>query len=315
MAKTSHVRPYGIKVLVADPLQGTFFEHLKRHGVKYRYDPCISRDELLKEVENYDVLVVRSRTVVDKELIRRARSLKIIARAGTGTDNIDLEEARRRGIKVINAPEAQKRSVAELTLCLIMMLARSVLEGNLALRSGRWKRPLGFELMNKTLGVVGFGRIGKEVAKLTRALGMRVIVYDVVRQEREAKKIGARFAKDLDELLRRADVVSIHVPLDEMTYHMFNRETFEKMKRGVVVVNTSRGQVVDTRALLEAMDRGIVSGVGLDVFEEEPPRGALYRRLIRRRGVVAVPHLGAQTKEAQEKIAEDLAKNLMRLIG
>lgn len=312
MANEPHIRPHDIKVLVVDPLQDSFFKHLKRYGISFKYDPCISRNKLLKDIGNYEALVVRSRTMVDKEIIRRAKTLKVIARAGTGTDNIDLNEARKKGIKVVNAPEAQKRSVAELTICLIFMLARSVLDSNLALRKGRWERPLGFELMKKTLGVVGFGRIGKEVAKLAAALGMKVIVYDVVEQEREARKIGVKFTRNFKELLRRADVISIHVPLDKSTYHMFNRDTFKIMKRGVLMVNTSRGQVVDTKALLEAMNMGIVGGVGLDVFEEEPPRGELYSMLISRRGVIAVPHIGSQTKEAQERIAEDLAKNLMR---
>lgn len=314
MAKTSHVRPYKIKVLVADPIEEPFFKRLKQYRVRFKYEPRITRERLLREVGSYDALVVRSRTLVDKEVIRRARSLKVIARAGTGTDNIDVEEARRRGIRIINAPDAQKHSVAELTVCLMLMLSRSVLESNMALRNGRWERPLGFELRGKTLGMVGFGRIGKEVARLATALGMKVIAYDVVRQEREARELGIRFAKNLDELLSRSDVVSIHVPLDETTFHMFNREAFNKMKRGVMIINTSRGQVVDTKALLEAMDRGIVSKVGLDVFEEEPPRSALYRKLIKRPGVVTVPHIGAQTREAQSKIAEDLAKNLVRAI-
>jgi D-3-phosphoglycerate dehydrogenase len=258
---------------------------------------------------------VRSRTRVDAEVIgagARGR-LRVIARAGVGLDNIDVEAARRHGILVVNAAEAPVESVAELTVGLMIAAARRVVELNGKLREGVWAKEYGFELYGKTLLIVGFGRIGRRVAQLTRALGMRVLAYDVVDVSEHAARLGVKVIDNLCEGLAEADVVSLHVPLTRDTWHMINSKTLRCFKRGTILVNTARGAVVDTEAVLAALEDGTLYAYAADVLEHEPP-GELEMKLVRHPRAIITPHIGSQTFEAQERIARVIAEKLADIL-
>ncbi len=301
------------RVLIVEPVDRVLDEILARHGIIAERRVGLTRSELFSVVARYDAIVVRSHTLVDSALLEagaRGR-LKVVARAGTGIDNIDVEAASRLGIRVVNVPGASTQSVAELTIALMIMAARRALEANLRLRRGEWYRPLGVELYGKRLLIVGFGRIGRRVAEIAKAIGMRVSAYDIADVREEARARGVELVASLEEGLREADVVSLHVPLTPQTYHMINRDTLREFKRGSILVNTARGKVVDTDAVLEALETGILSAVALDVHENEPPTERELR-LIRHPRVVATPHIGASTLEAQRRIAELVAMGIIR---
>ncbi len=304
------------RVLIVEPVDSKLDEILARHGIRAERRIGLTRAELLSSVSEYDAIVVRSHTLVDAALLEagaRGR-LKVVARAGTGIDNIDVEAAARLGIRIVNVPGASTQSVAELTIALMIMAARRALEANLRLRRGEWYRPLGVELHGKRLLIVGFGRIGRRVAEIARAIGMRVSAYDIADVREEAAARGVDLVESIEAGLREADVVSLHVPLTPQTYHMINRTTLQKFKRGSILVNTARGKVMDTNAVLEALDNGILSAVAIDVHENEPPTERELR-LIRHPRVVATPHIGASTLEAQRRIAELVAAGIIRALG
>ncbi|NOZ88888.1 MAG: 3-phosphoglycerate dehydrogenase [Crenarchaeota archaeon] len=305
----------GRRVLVTDHVADLLLERLRGAGLEVDYRPGISRGELLRIVHGYDALVVRSRTRVDREVIERAERLKVIARAGVGLDNIDVEAARERGIRVVNAPAAATQSVAELTIGLLIAAARRLAESLELARGGVWKKVMGFELYGKTLAVIGFGRIGRRVAEIARAIGMKIVAYDVVDLSSHAEKIGAEFTRDLHEALRRADAVTLHVPLTPETWHLIGRREFEAMKRGVILVNTSRGPVVDSEALLWALEEGIVAAAALDVLEHEPPATEAEKRLVSHPRVFVTTHIGASTREAQQRVAEETARKLIEALA
>ena len=302
-------------VLVADKVHERLVEILEDNGIRVNYSPGIAREELVKLVPFHDALVVRSRTRVDSEVIEagaRGR-LRVVARAGVGLDNIDLDAAKKHGILVINAPAAPSQSVAELTIGLMIAAARRIVELNAKLREGVWAKEYGVELYGKTLLVVGFGRIGRRVAAIARALGMKVLVYDVVDVSRAAREIGAEVVGDLCRGLSQADVVTLHVPLTPETWHLISWRTLECMKRGAILVNTSRGAVVDTEAVLAALDSGLLAAYAADVLEHEPPT-ELEMKLVRHPRAVITPHIGSQTREAQERIAVEIARKLLEIL-
>lgn len=302
--------PYNI--LIVEPVSPILIEMLMKAGFKITYIEEDSQNRITDIIENFHALVVRSGTRVDKNLLEKAKKLKVIARAGVGLDNIDISEALKRGIKVINASEAPVSSVTELTFCLVIMALRNVLCSNLEVKKGLWIRPIGSELRGKTLGVVGFGRIGRNVARVSGAFGMKVIAYDIKNIKKEGKALNIKVAKDLTELLRNSDVVSLHVPLNPRTYHMISEKEFNTMKKGAIIVNTSRGAVIDTKALLKALEDGKISAAALDVLENEPPKEEWELKLINHSNVIVTPHIGSQTKEAQERIAKIIAKKIIK---
>ncbi|NPA93122.1 MAG: hypothetical protein GXO56_05530 [Chloroflexi bacterium] len=270
----------------------------------------ISAEELLQVIGDYDAVIVRGRTKITAEVLDAGKNLKVVGRAGVGVDNIDLEAAKARGITVVNAPQASTNAVAELAIGLMFALARRIPEADAGMKRGEWlkKKLLGTELNGKTLGVIGMGRIGSRVGELAKALGMRIVGYDPLIPADEIARRGAEPLASLDELYAQADVITLHVPLTPNTRGMIGKEAFAKMKPGVFLICAARGGVIDEEALLEALESGQVGGAGLDVFATEPPGDS---PLVRHPRVVATPHIGAQTKEAQTRVAEDIATEVL----
>ncbi len=308
-----------LKALISDRVDERLISRLRSElGVEVEYRPNIARDELLKIIDGYDILVVRSRTRVDREVLDRAARLRLIARAGVGLDNVDVEYALRKNIAIVNAPHAATESVAELAIALMLMAARNLHLYVADVKSGKWSKGAykGIELRGRTLGIVGFGRIGRRVGELGKALGMRVVATDVIDISEHAKRLGVEVVS-YGELLKVSDVVTFHVPLTKDTYHMLNDDALRLVKDNAIIVNTSRGEVIDAEALLRHIDR--LWGVGLDVLEHEPPSTVHELELLKHPKVIAVPHIGAETLEAQLKVADEVFENireaLMRVVN
>lgn len=306
-----------MKVLVSDPLHPDGIKMLRDAGFEVIEQPDISYGELKEKIKEFDILIVRSRTKVTREIIESAKKLTLIARAGVGLDNIDVKTAREKNITVINAPEAPTYSVAELVIGLMIAALRGILRGDIALKQGKWikKELLGRELNGKTLGIVGFGRIGQEVAKRALAFNMKVLAYDVIGElAKKAKKLGVEFVgtskEALYKLIKESDIVTLHVPLLPSTYHMISKEEISLMKNGAVIINTSRGGIIDEEALYEALKEGKIAAAALDVFENEPPTGVSLK-LAQLPNVVATPHIGASTEEAQRKAAIIISQKII----
>jgi D-3-phosphoglycerate dehydrogenase len=296
-----------VKILVTDPIHEDGIKMLREVGdVEVRTE--LTPQQLLEEIRGYDVLVVRGATKVTKDIIEAGKRLKIIARAGVGLDNIDVRAASARGIELINAPEAPTVAVAELVIGLMLAWARQLPRADASMKQGMWEktRLMGSELRGKTLGIIGTGRIGREVGYRAKAFLMNLLAFDILRSAEFAERTGARYV-DLDELLRESDFVSIHVPLSPRTRHMIGRRELELMKPTAVLINTSRGEVVDEVALAEALMKGKIAGACLDVYEREPPKDS---PLLKLPNVVLTPHIGASTVEAQREAAMLIAEKI-----
>ncbi len=303
------------RILITDKVDEELINALKGQGFDVVYKPGISQEELLRIIGDFEVLVVRGRTRVTREVIDAGRRLRVIARAGVGLDNIDVEYAESRGIRVVNAPEGSTQSVAELTIGLMISAARMIAQHSSALKKGEWtkgKLP-GFELYGKTLGIIGFGRIGQRVAEIAKCIGMRVIAYDIVDISERARRIGVETV-DFETLLRESDVISLHATLTPQSYHMIGEKEFSLMKNGVIIINTARGELIDTRALLKALNEGKVAVAALDVLEHEPPKEDWEWELVRHPRVIVTPHIGAETPEAQRRIAKILVEKIVNAI-
>lgn len=263
----------------------------------------------LERLPQVEALIVRSRTRVRRQHLASASRLRVIGRAGAGVDNIDLETARQSGIIVVNAPEAATVAVAEHALALMLALARRVPTADASLRRGEWRKAelVGVELAGKVLGVIGFGRIGQAVGQRAAALGMRVWAHDPLLSDDVVRRAGAE-PLPLGRLLGESDFISLHVPLNETTRHLLNRERLGMVRPGARLISTARGGIVDENALLEALDSGRLAGAALDVFEQEPPPAA---PLLQHPFVVATPHIAAQTVEAQRRSAVDIAEEVL----
>ena len=300
-------------VLVCDEVDQILVKVLKDNGLKVSYEPEITPGQLLERVPSYNIIIVRSRTTITKEVIERASSCKIIARVGVGLDNVDQEAAKARDIRVINAVEGAMNAVAELVLGLMLALARQTARGDRGIRDGKWlkKELKGTELKGKYLGIIGLGNIGKRLGRLARALNMNIIGYDVVPIDEEfAKEVGLLKA-DLNTLLQSSDYVSLHVPLLDSTRHLIDAQKLSMMKKTAKIINTSRGGVVDEDALYDALKGGSLGGAALDVFEEEPATG---NRLAELDNVILTPHIGAQTKEAQSLAANVIGEKIIQIL-
>lgn len=303
-----------VSVLVADHVDESGLERLRSAGFTVSYKPGIKHDELVRTISNYEVLIVRGRTKVTREVIENGRRLRVIGRAGVGLDNIDLEAAREKGVLVLNSPEALTEPVAELTIGLMIAVARGIVYGHEELSKGRWVKNevIGIELMGRTLGILGFGRIGRRVGELAKSFGMKILVNDIITPPKELlDKLGARLVS-LEELFMNSEFVTIHVPLTNETRGMVDYNLLGLMKPGSYLINTSRGPVVKQEDLVKALREGILAGAALDVYDQEPPSPSL--ELLRMPNVVHTPHIGGQTREAQARAIMDLADKIIKAI-
>ncbi len=296
------------KILIADGLDMKGQAFLAEAG-EVADRGSITADELLKEIVDYDALIVRSRTKVTQAVLTAGSRLKVVGRAGIGVDNIDLAAARQAGVTVVNSPLATTVTVAELALGMMLGMAREIPRADASMKAGKWlKKELeGSELFGKTLGVIGFGRIGAAMAKRASAFDMKVLAYDVLKNANEIRLDGG-IPVGLDELLAASDFISLHLPLTPDTKNMLNAEVFAKMKDGVYLVNASRGGIMDEDALVEALNSGKVGGVALDVYANEPPG---LTPLVSHPKVICTPHIGAQTVEAQARAGYDIATEIV----
>ncbi len=300
-------------VLICDEVDPILNKILIDNGLKVSYEPEITPEQILEKISTFNIVIVRSRTTITKEMIEKADNCKIIARVGVGLDNVDQEAAKTKDIRVINAVEGAMNAVAELVLGLMLSLARQTARGDRAIRNEQWlkKELKGTELRGKYLGIIGLGNIGKRLGRLARALNMNIIGYDVMPIDEEfAKEVGLMKA-DLSTLLQSSDYVSIHVPLLDSTYHLLNAEKMATMKKTAKIINTSRGGVVDEDALYNAIKNGNLGGAALDVFEKEP---AIGTKLAELDNVILTPHIGAQTKEAQSLAANVIAEKIIQIL-
>ena len=281
--------------------------------MKVDYKPNILTDELLSIVKDYEVILVRSRTRITREVIQVASNTKIIARAGVGLDNIEVKAAEERSIRVINAPEAATNAVSELTIGNMISLARSISHADREMKKGNWikKDLMGTELSGKYLGIVGVGNIGRNVGRIAKGLRMNIIGYDPYPIERDYIREVGLIVTDLNTLIKSADFITCHVPLLEETKHLFNAELISNMKPTAYIINASRGGVIDETALYNALCDGSIAGAALDVFETEPP---LNNLLIELPNVICTPHIGAQTKEAQQLTSIVIAEKIIQII-
>jgi D-3-phosphoglycerate dehydrogenase / 2-oxoglutarate reductase len=301
------------KILIADPLDSAGLDLLTASGAEVHRLTEEERPRLPEILADYDALVVRSMTKVTADLLKAGKKLKVVGRAGIGVDNVDVAAATELGILVVNAPTANLMSATEHTFALLLSLARSVPAADAALKAGKWDRKpfVGVELQHKTLGVIGFGRIGQKVAARAKAFEMEVVAYDPFLDAQAARRLEIELLT-LEELLARADVVTLHTPLTEQTRNLLSAERIAGMKRGALVINCGRGGVIDEQALLAALDSDHLGGAGLDVFAKEPPEDWA---LARHPKVVVNPHIGAQTHEAQERISIETAEMLLAALA
>lgn len=297
------------RILIADPLHPAALRVFSEAGVEFHELTGEERPHLQEVVADYDALVVRSSTRVDAGVLRAGRRLKVVGRAGIGVDNVDVGAATEMGVLVINAPTANLLSAIEHTFALLLSLARNVARADASLKTGVWDRKsfVGVELQGKTLGIVGFGRIGQRVAARAAAFEMKVVAYDPFLDPAVAERLEVGLLS-LDDLLAASDIVTLHTPLTEQTRNLIDRDRLRALRPGALLVNCGRGGVVDEAALLEVLNDGHLGGAALDVFAEEPPTDFT---LMRHPRVVATPHIGAQTREAQERVAGDTARMVL----
>ena len=300
-------------VLICDHVNPTLKEILEKNGLKVTYEPEITPEQIAEKIGNFQVVVVRGRTKLSRELIEKADKCKIIARVGVGLDNIDQEAAKEKNVRVINAVEGATTAVAELVIGLMLSMAREIPRADREIRNGNWikKELMGSELKGKYLGIIGLGNIGKRLGRLARALNMNIIGYDVIPIDDEFSKEVGLMKADLGTLLSSADYVSLHVPLLDSTHHMINAEKLKLMKNTARIINTSRGGVIDEEALYNSLKEGNIAGAALDVFEVEPATG---NKLTTLPNFVATPHMGAQTKEAQLLAANIIAEKIIQVL-
>jgi len=298
-----------MKILVSDSLASEAIEKLHHtKGFEVEVKTGMSPDELKKAIKDKDAIIVRSATKVTKDVLEHADNLKVIARAGVGLDNVDVEAAKKKGIQVVNTPGGTSISVAELAMALMLAAARHIPRADLSLKKGLWEKKKlgGGELYGKTLGIIGLGRIGSEVAKRAAAFGMNVIVCDPYVKDAGFTRV------ELDELLSTSDYITIHAPLTEETRHLLSTAEFDKMKDGATLINAARGGIVDEEALYEAMARGKLRYAAFDVFRVEPP---FPNKLFELDNFIATPHIGASTREGQVRVGVEAAEKVIQILG
>ncbi|HIE13731.1 TPA: hydroxyacid dehydrogenase [Candidatus Bathyarchaeota archaeon] len=298
------------RVLICDPIARSGVDKLLKAGFIVDFKPDLSTEKLLTIIPNYDAVIVRSRTKITKKVIDCGIRLKFIGRAGIGLDNIDLKAAEKRGIKVANTPEAPADSTAELTIGLIISLLRKIPIADSTMKKGLWLKAelKGRLLKGKVLGLVGLGNVGLRVARIAKAFGMKILFTKrTPPKPRILQELEAEFVS-LEDLLKRSDIISLHVPLTDETRGMIGEREINVMKDGAVLINTSRGAIIDERALIKALKSGKLAGAALDVYEVEPPNNLT---LIKMPNVICTPHIGAQTEEAQIEASNTIAEKII----
>ena len=300
-----------VKVLVADPISASGIDELSRDN-RLEVAVCtgLAKGEILKLIGDAQGIIVRSQTKVTAEILNAAKQLRVVGRAGVGVDNVDVETATRRGVVVLNAPGANTVSTAEHAFSLLLGIARNISRADATLKSGVWERKHleGVELYNKTLGIIGMGRIGSELSRRAIAFGMRVLAFDPYLSAARARGLQVELVEEIDDLLSAADFITLHTPLTAETHHILNAERLKKTKSGVRIVNCARGGLIDEHALIAALQSGHVAGAALDVFEIEPlPSDSPLRSAP---NILVTPHLGASTAEAQESVGIEIAQSV-----
>jgi D-3-phosphoglycerate dehydrogenase len=299
------------KVIICDRIDDVGISILEKAGLVVVYKSDIESDELLTSVNDCDVIVVRSRTKITKTVIDAAPNVKIIARVGVGLDNIDTSYAESKGIKVLNAAEAEMNAVSELVIGHMIALSRNIPKANEGIKSGRWlkKELVGIELRGKYLGIVGVGNIGRNLGRMARCLRMNLIGYDIIPINQDYVREVGMIKTDLKTLLENSDFVTCHVPLTDKTRHLINSETLSYMKPTAFLINTSRGEIIDEESLFSALNEKRIAGAALDVFEVEPPTNT---KLLQLPNIICSPHIAAQTKEAQKLASTVIAEKVIQ---
>ena len=301
------------RIIICDAIDEIGISILKKAGLVVVYKPDVEPDELITSVRDCDVIIVRSRTKITKDIIDAAPNVKIIARVGVGLDNIDTNYADTKGIKVLNAAEAAMNAVSELVIGLMLSLCRNIPKANDGIKVGKWlkKELVGSELRGKYLGIIGVGNIGRNVGRIAKCLRMNLIGYDIFPINQEYVREVGMIKTDLKTLLENSDFVTCHVPLTADTKHLINSETLSYMKPTAYLINTSRGEIIDEQSLFTALSEKRIAGAGLDVFEVEPPTNT---ELLQLPNIICTPHIAAQTKEAQELASTVIAEKVIQTL-
>ncbi len=300
-----------MKILVASDIAEEGISKLKKE-FDVDVKKGISKEELLSIIENYDGVIIRSKPNITEDIIKKGKNLKVVARAGVGLDNVDVKCCQSLGVKVVNSPQASSDSVAELAFGLMLAVARNIARADRLTREKKWEKKslMGYELKGKTLGIVGFGRIGRNIGKIAKACGMNLIAYDPLLTDEQIRS-GDAEPVTLEKLIEMSNVITLHVPLIESTRHMISDKEFQKMKDNTIIINTSRGGIIDEAALCRAIESGKILGAGLDVFEEEPP---LNSKLLQYGSIVLTQHIGASTHEAQKRAGVMIADEVIKAL-
>ncbi|MFH1586685.1 MAG: hydroxyacid dehydrogenase [Candidatus Diapherotrites archaeon] len=299
------------RILLTDSMEKKDIELLRKEGFDVVERKNLSEAEISEEVKGFNAIITRNTTPVTRKILESGNRLKLVARAGVGFDNIDVGAATEKGIVVMNVPAESTIAVAEHAIGIILAAIRKIPSANNSLRGKNWgrKKFIGEELYGKTLGIIGFGRIGSKVAERAKAFGMVIVTYDPYIPEEKTKNAGVELLEGLDELLRRADIITLHTPLTEETKGMIGEREINKMKAGTLLVNTARGGIIDENALYAALKKGKVAGAALDVFLEEPPFGS---RILEIENVVVTPHIAGYSSRAQRNISAAVARQVIK---
>lgn len=298
--------------LITDKMDPILLKLLEENNFEFDYLPNLSKNDLMSIINNYYYIIIRGRTKITKEILKNAENLKAIIRFGVGLDNVDIDYAKSKGILVFNTPEAFTEPVAELTLCLILGVLRGCGEAHLLTKKGVWRKDkfYGYELMGKTVSIIGFGRIGRRLSELLQPFCVTIKAYDILGVPEQYKKRGIIECKSLVDAVMDADIITIHVPLTKDTFHMINANLFKKMTKKPFIINTARGEIINTKDLIWALREGLIKGVALDVYETEPH---IDKDLLKMDKVFLTPHIGAQTKEAIKRASQKVIKILVDL--
>ncbi len=298
------------KVLALDNLQAVGIEFLRKEGFEVDVKGKLKPEELKEVIDSYDAIIVRSGTKVTAEALEGVTRLRVVGRAGIGVDNIDITAATKNGVVVMNTPGGNTVTTAEHTIALMMALVRNIPQADRSMKAGKWEKSrfMGMEILDKTLGVIGLGNIGKIVADRAKGLKMRVVGYDPYISPDDAARLGVELVS-LEELFQKADVITVHTPLTPETKDLINKENIDKMKDGVYIINCARGGIVNEADLIEAIESGKVAGAALDVYPKEPPDPE--SPVLKNERIICTPHLGASTLEAQEKVALQIAEQIV----